>query len=405
MTAAQEIVRAGRSVVVPEARDRVGGRLKDWAIAPRASVDCGQLVGLHHYRVRALARELGLSFYPPNQEGNDVFCSGGSRLMVPASGPQGVGAVIDKLTPDVVEAIKQLNEMAATVPADTPLEAPLAADWDSQTVETRIQQATTTSVARAIITTLSASRQLSRERCPCCGFWHISPRPATQARAARSSEFSGSYEFVDGEGAQQIPQGSVTTFTAIYERPFGREAGRRGRGFGLGTAFEITPPGTSLGVLSANIVGSSQRRHALKPPAERKQIVLHTFAAYFGDQALSPTEILERNHSGAACDAPLVDGDLGAQWTRGSSVALPPGVLTNYGPAIREPFGRGGDPTAGSAFLAGLTHRAYPWLEPPASIYPVTVRRWVADPSSLPRRTSWFLRAHSTLKATVRKGL
>lgn len=34
---------------------------------------------------------------------------------------------------------------------------------------------------------------------------------------------------------------------------------------------------------------------------------------------------------------------------------------------------RGGDPTAGSAFLAGLTHRAYPWLEPPASIYPVTV--------------------------------
>ena len=82
---------------------------------------------------------------------------------------------------------------------------------------------------------------------------------------------------------------------------------------------------------------------------------------------------------------------------------------------------RGGNPTDGPAFLAGLTHRAYPWLKPPPSVYPVTVvdlvaevdldrfrelerryadgiweawsphhatiRRWVADPPSLPRRT------------------
>jgi hypothetical protein len=43
---------------------------------------------------------------------------------------------------------------------------------------------------------------------------------------------------------------------------------------------------------------------------------------------------------------------------------------------------RGGDPAGAPPFLAGLTHRAYPWLEPPPPEYPITVVDLLAGTSS-----------------------
>jgi hypothetical protein len=34
---------------------------------------------------------------------------------------------------------------------------------------------------------------------------------------------------------------------------------------------------------------------------------------------------------------------------------------------------RGSDPAAAPAWIGSLSHRAYPWLEPPPAVYPVTV--------------------------------
>src|SRR5919197_3414545 len=76
LSAARKIAAAGRSVVVLEARDRAGGRVKNWRCGMPPACDCGQLVAPAHTRVRALAKEFGINIYPQHAvatgEGNDV---------------------------------------------------------------------------------------------------------------------------------------------------------------------------------------------------------------------------------------------------------------------------------------------------------------------------------------------
>ena len=56
--------------------------------------------------------------------------------------------------------------------------------------------------------------------------------------------------------------------------------------------------------------------------------MLHNFATYFGDAALRPTAFHEMNWSNET-------------WTRGCYTGfMPPGVLTDFGPALRAPVGR-----------------------------------------------------------------
>src|SRR5436190_10982339 len=61
LVAATKIAAAGRSVIVLEARPRVGGRVKNWRCGMPPACDCGQLVARTHSRVRALAGELGVN--------------------------------------------------------------------------------------------------------------------------------------------------------------------------------------------------------------------------------------------------------------------------------------------------------------------------------------------------------
>lgn len=417
LTAARELVRAGRSVVVLEARDHVGGRLKNWHCSPETACDCGQLVGPRHDRVRALAKELGVSLYAPNRTGQDVFYRDGLRLTPPASGPLGSRNLITRLAPDEITAILELDQMAATVPPDAPWEAPRAAEWDAQTVETWKQQQTLTPLARFIVDSLvyiataaepgevsllwllgyinangeggrpgsierifdflffgdlvdggiqqiplriaqqlggnvvsgAPVRRISQKRGRVVAEsdrLRVTARQAIVALAPSLSawiEYQPALPFPRAQLAQRAPQGSITTFTAIYDKPFWRDAGLSGRGVGLEPVligFDATPPRASVGLLSSLIPATAQRRLALKPPAERRRIVLENFATYFGKQALNPVMALERQWSGGPIDAPWVDADLGAEWTRGCPGFLPPGVLSDYGPAIREPFER-----------------------------------------------------------------
>src|SRR5947208_11245292 len=64
LVAARDLAAAGHSVVVLEARDRVGGRLKNWRCGMPPACDCGFAIGPAHARVRALAKELGVELFP-----------------------------------------------------------------------------------------------------------------------------------------------------------------------------------------------------------------------------------------------------------------------------------------------------------------------------------------------------
>jgi monoamine oxidase len=131
---------------------------------------------------------------------------------------------------------------------------------------------------------------------------------------------------------QRFPQGSVIKVEAVYDKPFWRDHGLTGQAVSLTgpvkVTFDNSPPDGTPGVMLGFIEGQAARQYGEMTKASRHAAVIDNFVTYFGAQARQPRTVIEMNWSSEA-------------WTRGCYVGYtPPGVLLDYGAAIRAPVGR-----------------------------------------------------------------
>lgn len=152
LTAARRLAQAGTSVLVLEARDRVGGRTLNADIGGGKVTDVGgQWVGPTQNRMLALAKEVGVETFKTNQAGQGVLVYKGQTTRFDLGGPLGaIPPVVDGVA-DAYLAIAKLNQMAQTVPVDAPWTAPNALEWDSQTFQTWELANTTTEGGRFLL--------------------------------------------------------------------------------------------------------------------------------------------------------------------------------------------------------------------------------------------------------------
>jgi monoamine oxidase len=137
LTAARQIEAAGRSAIVLEARDRVGGRTLNHSLGAGKVVEVGgQWLGPTQDHVAKLARQVGVRTFKTYNKGNYLFYKDGKLTPYNPAGPLGA------IPPDFTAAAQlgpllvELDAMAKTVPLESPWTARRAADWDGQTFET-----------------------------------------------------------------------------------------------------------------------------------------------------------------------------------------------------------------------------------------------------------------------------
>ena len=131
LAAARRLRQQGLSVVVLEARDRVGGRTWTERRASGATVDRGGAwLGPQHSGAFALAAEVGVETYR-------TYVAG-SHLLIGGEKTRKYRGLIPKISPLAVLQIGaaqlRIDRLARTVPLEEPWTAPRAAEWDQESV-------------------------------------------------------------------------------------------------------------------------------------------------------------------------------------------------------------------------------------------------------------------------------
>jgi monoamine oxidase len=418
LAAAGELFLAGRSVAVLEARDRVGGRVFGQDIGDGTSVEMGgQWIGPSQDRMYTLAEALGVTTFPTYDQGEHLAVLGGRRHRFVGDVPR----INPLVLAEFGLAQKLFDRAAGRVPLERPWEAPRARELDAETLETWIGRVMRTNTSRAMFRTtwelILATEPANVSLLHALFYGHSGgdlnmltrttggaqqdrlvggPQELANRMAAelgdavhlgepvRRIEQSGEDVFLQttrllvragaavvaippalcdriaflpalpalrAQLQQRMPHGSVIKANVVYDQPFWRADGLSGQAFDpalpVSWTADNSPPDGAPGVLVAFMEGRAAQRFGAGSPDDRRTVVLECLARQFGPKARSPQAFFDLDWSAE-------------EWTRGCYGAhMPPGVWTQFGPALREPVGRihwAGTETA--AHWSGYMHGA-----------------------------------------------
>ncbi|TML93231.1 MAG: FAD-dependent oxidoreductase [Actinobacteria bacterium] len=400
LTAARRLSQGGKTVVVLEARDRVGGRIWTHRLSDGSPVDRGGAwLGPRHDAIFGLAREVGASTYKTWVKG--------AHLLIGEGRTRRYRGLIPKISPLAIITIAlaqmKLDRMAKHVPVDAPWMARRADEWDSRTVAWWLERSgIRTTIARDLfemavrglftgdlnevsflhllflvrahgsINTLFSIEGGSQENMVEGGAGSIAQRIAEDLGDAvrlsapvRSITEREDHVDVDADdlavSARRVvvavppaltleiefdpvvPPDRLTLYRSavagpetktlvVYDEPFWRGDGFSGQTSEPGSVAEVTldasPASGRPGVIAAFTFGPVAARVDALDRGERRRALVDALTARLGRRAASPSEVIETAW-------------WKEEWTRGCSFAhLPPGILTRFGPLVREPFGR-----------------------------------------------------------------
>jgi monoamine oxidase len=152
LTAARELRRAGKSVLVLEADKRAGGRVWTHELGGGDGTERGgAYVGPTQNHILGLAEDLGIGTVPGVIEGQNVAYIDGDRVEWSDTGPTGTAPPDPAILPELATVVAQLDEMSLEVPVDAPWEAANAREWDGQTLETWIKDNSATQRFRNVV--------------------------------------------------------------------------------------------------------------------------------------------------------------------------------------------------------------------------------------------------------------
>lgn len=396
LKAAQDLVAQGLSVVVLEAKDRVGGRLKPATVAGRRVDVGGQWVGAGHTALLAEATRLGVPVHKQYEAGKTVMQMFGRLVTF-------VGAVPRMPFLALLEFAglqRRWDRETKTIPPEAPWSALKAKEWDSQTLESWIVRNLRTEAAREFAR-LVPRGAWAAEAQQVSYLWFLDALRsagglaylstvkdgALDAKflggmhqiAARMAEELGTRVLLDapvetiaqdehGVSAvtpkgvfkarriivaappgpiarirfepllpaardglhQRMPMGTIIKAVVAYEKPFWRKLGYSGQVATdddvLGIVMDDAPDGATPTLLCF-----IEGRHAIEmsaaSKAARKEKVIASLVRFFGPQAEDAIGYEENDWQ----SEPFTHGYVGH---------MPPGTMTRFGHALREPCGR-----------------------------------------------------------------